>query len=47
MVAKLPITLYGSTALFSGEQKRIYVFGGVSNEIDLSPDRLIYLTYDV
>lgn len=28
-------------------QKLIYVFGGISNEVDLTTDKLIYLTYDV
>ena len=43
----LPITLYGSTSLFCPEKQIIYLFGGVSNEIDLTSDKLIYLTYEL
>jgi hypothetical protein len=45
--SRMPISLVGSTALFSKEQKRIFILGGVSNEIDLTSQKLIFVIYDV
>lgn len=46
-VSRMPITLYGASALYCPENQNIYLFGGISNEIDLTSDKLIYLTYDI
>lgn len=43
----LPINLYGGTALHDDDKNIIYLFGGVSSEIDLTSDKLIYFTYDI
>lgn len=43
----LPINLFGGTALCDEDRNIIYLFGGVSSEIDLTSDKLIYFTYDI
>ncbi|CAD8174150.1 unnamed protein product [Paramecium pentaurelia] len=43
----LPINIYGGTALHDADKNIIYLFGGVSSEIDLTSDKLIYFTYDI
>lgn len=39
--------LYGSTALYSNSFSKIYLFGGVSDDIDLTNENLNYFIYDI
>lgn len=44
---KLPVSLVNATAILSHQDGRIYLFGGVSEEVDLSGQELNYFVYDI
>jgi hypothetical protein len=39
--------MVNSTALYSAERDQIFLLGGVSEDVDLTTDRLVYFTYDL
>lgn len=43
----MPLSLVGSTALYKRSNRKIFVLGGESTEIDLTSDKLIFLVYDI
>ncbi|KRX00902.1 Protein kinase-like domain [Pseudocohnilembus persalinus] len=46
-IQDLPVSLVNSTPLLNNEKQLIYLFGGVSQEVDLSSKELTYFVYNI